>query len=392
MKFRRVIFWGHLISGLFIGLVLLVMAVTGMALAFEPQLVSFSQRHVEKIPSVPENPQRLSLNLLAEKASEARPTAKMSGINLESDPLSSIVFAFGKGGGRALYLNPYNGTILGEGSALHDFMHFIEDIHRSLTIKEFGKKITGACNLAFFFMALSGIYLWFPKKWVWSLIETRLLFSQNLKGRAKDWNWHNVIGFWCLPMILITTLTGAVMSYAWANHLLFRLSGSEPPAPMQQRMGEKKTNETKSDQPKTEEKKSLINFDQMFQAAEQKVPDWSTIMIRMPREGKGPVSLWIVDKKSSRPFMRSQLSLDAKTGEVVKWEPYSESSRGRRARVWVRYLHTGEAWGLLGQTLAGLSAFGTLMLVWTGFAMAWYRFFKPNGTSKNRQNLAQKIS
>jgi sulfite reductase (NADPH) flavoprotein alpha-component len=42
--------------------------------------------------------------------------------------------------------------------------------------------------------------------------------------------------------------------------------------------------------------------------------------------------------------------------------------------LWVRGLHTGEALGFAGQTIAGLASLGGCFLVWTGFAMAWRRF------------------
>jgi uncharacterized iron-regulated membrane protein len=39
------------------------------------------------------------------------------------------------------------------------------------------------------------------------------LFRPGLAGRARDFNWHNVIGIWCAPVLLVLTLTGAIMSY-----------------------------------------------------------------------------------------------------------------------------------------------------------------------------------
>ena len=59
---------------------------------------------------------------------------------------------------------------------------------------------------------------------------------------------------------------------------------------------------------------------------------------------------------------------------MVKWEPYSENSTGRKLRSWFRGLHTGEAFGFFGQTIAGLASLGGCFLVWTGLAMAWRRF------------------
>jgi uncharacterized iron-regulated membrane protein len=62
------------------------------------------------------------------------------------------------------------------------------------------------------------------------------------------------------------------------------------------------------------------------------------------------------------------------TAEVVRWEPYGSNTLGRKIRIWMRGLHTGEALGLAGQTVAGLASLGGCFLVWTGLAMAWRRF------------------
>ena len=42
----------------------------------------------------------------------------------------------------------------------------------------------------------SGFYLWFPRKWTWQHVRAVMLFSGKLRGKARDFNWHNVIGFW----------------------------------------------------------------------------------------------------------------------------------------------------------------------------------------------------
>jgi uncharacterized iron-regulated membrane protein len=67
------------------------------------------------------------------------------------------------------------------------------------------------------------------------------------------------------------------------------------------------------------------------------------------------------------------LSLDA-AGMVVNWETFADQSAGRRLRSMLRFAHTGEFWGLPGQTLAGLVSAAACVLVWTGFALASRRF------------------
>src|SRR5207247_5534756 len=88
----------------------------------------------------------------------------------------------------------------------------------------------------------------------------------------------------------------------------------------------------------------------------------------------GPVTVSISEPSAPHTFARSQLTLNRATAEVMKREPYSENSAGRKLRTWFRGLHTGEAFGFFGQTIAGLASLGGCFLVWTGLAMAWRRF------------------
>jgi uncharacterized iron-regulated membrane protein len=87
------------------------------------------------------------------------------------------------------------------------------------------------------------------------------------------------------------------------------------------------------------------------------------------------VTFSIARGQRGRPDLRDQISLDRATGEVVKWEPYASQSPGRRLRTWSRWVHTGEAGGVIGQTVAGLVSAGAVVLVWTGIALALRRFF-----------------
>ena len=79
-------------------------------------------------------------------------------------------------------------------------------------------------------LVVTGLFLWLPRQWSWAAIRRRLLFRPGLRGRARDWNWHNVAGMWCALPLLLVTLTGVVISYPWANALLFRCCRQPPPA------------------------------------------------------------------------------------------------------------------------------------------------------------------
>ena len=51
-----------------------------------------------------------------------------------------------------------------------------------------------------------------------------------------------------------------------------------------------------------------------------------------------------------QPHLRTTLTLDRVSGEVVKAETFDDVGPGRCARSWLRFAHTGEYYGLRGQT------------------------------------------
>ena len=63
-----------------------------------------------------------------------------------------------------------------------------------------------------------------------------------------------------------------------------------------------------------------------------------------------------------------------RSAEIEKSEKFSDLSAGRQLRSWLRFAHTGEIYGLTGQTIAGLVSAGGVVLVYTGLALALRRF------------------
>jgi uncharacterized iron-regulated membrane protein len=157
------------------------------------------------------------------------------------------------------------------------------------------------------------------------------------------------------------------MSYTWANNLLYTLTGNEPP--QQNQPPQQQQNRP------TEQKYELPqNLDQLWAKAEQQVPVWNSIVFRLPAQPDAPATFAIDDDSSWNQMARSNLTLNAQTGEVVKWEPYQSLNAGRQLRTWARFAHTGESLGVIGQILAGLATLGGCFLVWTGFSLAFRRF------------------
>ena len=375
MSLRTLVFWLHLLVGVIAGAVILFMSVTGVILAFEPQITEWLERD-RRVITPPPDARPLSVEAILAKTREARPDVRPTAVTLRADPTASAVVSFGREGG-ALFVDQYRGVVLGSLSPVHDALHEVVDWHRWLGSREIGRPITGAANLGFLGLVVLGVYLWWPRRWTREAVKAVTLFRSGLGGRARDFNWHNVIGVWCAPVLLILTLTGVIMSYQWANNLLYTLTGNEPPPPatapsagaIAARDGQRRPRAAAG-----ETGRPPVGLDTLWARAERQVQGWVAINARLPQRPDAPVTFFIQEPVGWHPTPRSQLVLDPVTAEVVRWEPFAGQNMGRRLRAWVRPLHTGEAAGLVGQTVALVASAGGAVLVWTGVALAWRRF------------------
>lgn len=368
MRLRKIIFWLHLTAGLVAGSVVLVMSVTGVLLAFERQLTEWADRDLRVIP--PEaGASRLSVSALLAGVRVTEPDAMPSGLTLRSDPEAPAAINLGRE--RTVFVNPYTGAILSEGSKrARDFFRSVTNVHRWLGTPEenraTGRAITGACNLAFLFLVTSGFYLWWPRQGTKNAGRAIVFPKTGLRGKARYFSWHNAIVFWSAPVLFLIVLSGVLMSYPWATNLLYRVTGSEPPP----------SRAAAVRRPTPQKESSFIpeDIDRLWTIADQRVSDWKTISVRFETSPSAPVTFSIEQGQRGRPDLRSQLALDSKTGEVLRWEPFASFNLGRRLRTWARFVHTGEVVGAPGQTIAAFASAGAAFLVCTGFALAWRRF------------------
>jgi uncharacterized iron-regulated membrane protein len=379
MSVRTVLFWTHLTAGVVAGTVILIMSVTGTLLTFQQsvlKIVEQSQRYVEPPPGA----RRLDLDALLTRVKAVVPDAQPATLTLESDPQASVAVGLGTRG--SVFVNPYTGEVLGTGATrMRAFYRSMTSWHRYLSVegghRAIARAITGACNAAFLSLALSGLYLWWPRQWTPRHLAAVTLFTRGLRGKARDFNWHNTIGFWCVPVIAVLTATGMVMSYAWANNLVYTLTGSpKPSAPSGETRGGRGGDGPRGTRARAHREISQpgLSLESMFVRAEQQIPTWRTMIIRLPAQSGGPVAFSISDRAYWNSFARSTLTLDGATGADLRWEPYAASSAGQKLRGWIRFAHTGELGGLAGEAIAGVASAGGAFLVWTGLSLALRRW------------------
>jgi uncharacterized iron-regulated membrane protein len=61
---------------------------------------------------------------------------------------------------------------------------------------------------------------------------------------------------------------------------------------------------------------------------------------------------------------------ESRDWDRCKSDAFADGSLGQRLRAFVRFGHTGEYGGLLGQTIAAIASLGACVLVYTGLSLA----------------------
>ncbi|HWN96903.1 MAG TPA: PepSY-associated TM helix domain-containing protein, partial [Methylomirabilota bacterium] len=372
MAIRKIIFWMHLAAGVVAGLIILVMSATGVALAFEKEIIAWAERDVRRV-TPPADAKRLPLDELIGKVRAAQPEFRPTGVTILSAPDIAVLVNANRTNG--YYVNPYTGAVQPQGARkMRAFMLTMVEWHRYIGRRDgqrpIGKSITGACNVAFCFLAVSGLYLWWPRQWTKSALRAVTLFNTSLRGKPRDWNWHNVIGFWCAPVLVVVTITAMPISYKSVTDTIYKVTKTTAPV------------NTPVQVPTPAPGVSPLSQAALLAVVQEQAPHWHSITMRLGDITKG-ASFAVKQRDGSPRFVAAQFTLNPYTAEVLRAETYADYNTGRRIRSWMRFLHTGEALGPVAQFIAGLASLGGVVLTYTGLALAWRRFLRRNDPKQN---------
>ncbi|NJM38368.1 MAG: PepSY domain-containing protein [Akkermansiaceae bacterium] len=94
-----------------------------------------------------------------------------------------------------------------------------------------------------------------------------------------------------------------------------------------------------------------------------------------------PLKVFVAGSHRGRPDLRSEFTVDLATAQLLSTKDFSSDSPAKRAMSWGRWIHTGEAGGWIGQSIAAFACVATLVLIYSGFALSWRRFFRKEKTA-----------
>ncbi|SDC82283.1 Uncharacterized iron-regulated membrane protein [Variovorax sp. CF079] len=257
-----------------------------------------------------------------------------------------------------LYLDPATGAEQGRRGTHEGAYNLLFELHSSLLLDDAGKDILACAALAYLFLLITGLVLWWPTRWPPSLRITlhrgllRGLFDLHRTGGA-------VLGL----LIAVSVATGAYMAWRPLGNFISTAIGQQPVKPPVV--------------PKGTPAGSRFSLDELVARAQQEFPGQPIGYMHVPAKADRPLRVRFRLADDPHPNGISSVWLHPRTGEVLAVRRWQELDAGNGAVAVIYPLHTGVLGGpvheavtaLLGLALGGLGLSG-VWLWWRRRAVA----------------------
>lgn len=381
----------HLYLALAAGLVIFCSCLTGTILVFEKEIDHTLHRERYYVKT---GGNRLPLSQLVAAASKRMPKAKVASVMVYNDPERAVeigVMPAGKKGKKdgdkpssktekvaggkehganekkekkpekattTIFVNPYTAQVTGQYSRKDSFLFSVEMFHRFLLAGKdsAGDMIVGISTLLFLFILVTGVILWWPK--TKAIMRQRFKIKWDGSGKRLTHDLHVVTGFYTSLFLIITVLTGLIMSFKWANDALFIITGSkqvkeQPKAPLSAYSPGVKA----------------LTLDTALQRLAAYTNTAEYYNIRIPADTLGTYSINVLPKGAIESTADTYY-IDQYSGKISGMLTFASKSLGQRARALVKPIHTGAIYGLPTKIISFIVCGLSLIFPVTG-AMMW---------------------
>lgn len=364
INFKKGIRLLHLWLGLGSGFIVFIVAVTGCLYAFQEEIQNITQeyRFVEK--------QKTSFLLpsqLLPIAQKELPNKVLHALkyNAPDQAVEAIFYHYEPTYHYVVYLNPYSGKVLKVANMEDGFFRFILDGHFYLWLPhEIGQVVVASATLTFLVLLVSGLILWFPKNKKAAKQRFWFRWKEGLKWKRKNYDLHNITGFYVSAIGLIFAITGLVWGFPWFAYGYYKIIGGEKSLLYEDPVSKEVALAKKIENP----------LDKVFLLMQEQYPKAAYIEVHPPENPKIAIATnanlqkgtyW---KTDYRYFDQNTLEEKEVTHIYGKIAKADTSDRLLRMNY---DIHTGAIMGLAGKVFAFLISLFIATLPITG-CLIWY--------------------
>lgn len=115
---------------------------------------------------------------------------------------------------KRVFVNPYTGTVQKVEDTKCEFFNVVLQLHRNLWLgSKYGGWIVGISTVIFIIIAITGVVLWWPKKWKGKSFKRSFVFDFSVKWKRINYDLHNLLGMYSLVLAIIIGLTGMMFAF-----------------------------------------------------------------------------------------------------------------------------------------------------------------------------------
>jgi uncharacterized iron-regulated membrane protein len=341
----------HRWAALFLGWILILSGVTGSLLVaarpidrwLHPEFFVAGPSTVQTPASWESLRERLTREFGAKASFTFRPPREAS------ETLQILVRGAWRG---TLYLHPATGAEQGRRGDSEGFLSVLYSLHSALLMQQTGKAVLACAALIYLALCMSGIVLWWPRKWPPSF---RMVMNKGLLRALFD--VHRTGGAIVALVVLISIATGAYMAWRPIGGWITWISGAPVTAMPVLPPGNG----------------PLLSLDALAQRARDAFPEGTIgYFLYNPRTDR-PLAVRMRVPDDPHPNGRSTVWLDPRDGAVLAKHRWNELDPGARINSVVYPLHTGELGGAPGEIGVALSGLALGVLGTSGIWLWWRR-------------------
>lgn len=361
IRLRKLVFTLHRYVGLAVGLILVVIGLTGSLLVFEPEL-DRALIHAQFGNIVPQS-QQVSIPSVVDKIKSAKPDWAVRGIDtpITPDDAMRVTIESPNKPDLEVLVNPYTGQIIGERIRDRTLIGFLLMFHYTLAAGDAGIAIAGIAALLLFILSLTGICLWSG----WRKLISGFKIKWNGHIKRVNFDIHKVIGIVAAIFLALTGITGFGWNfYPQVDPLIY--AATFTPQPIQA------TSKFIPNPP-------TVTLTQVLQRADAALPGAKTTYVNLPATSDG---VFQINKQfpEERDLFRSRVYIDRYTGEVVQVRDSRHLRLGDQVVDAFTPLHFGTFGGLPTRIIYVFVGLAPTILLATGFMM--WRCRKPRYKTK----------
>ncbi|ACJ33348.1 Uncharacterized iron-regulated membrane protein [Anoxybacillus flavithermus WK1] len=371
----------HFYAGVIFAPFLIILSITGAIYLFKPQIESVLYKNYFYVA---EGQQQLAPSRLIEKVTSAYEDATVVSYRPSDAPNRSVEIGIVlHDEPYTVFVNPYNGNILGEIAKNGKLMNIIVKLHGELMVGTVGDRIVELAACWAVILLITGLYLWWPRKRsLYGIVSIR--FHEGKRVMWKD--IHSVLAIWLSVFILLLIVTGL----PWAGFMgdkinrIATATHTGYPAGLWDDIPESVI-PTKSvadvpwaaeNMPVPESKQNgtmTIPIESVIQIAQERHvhPGYS---IYFPEGEKG---VYTVSVFPNLPQDQATLHIDQYSGEVLadlRFKDYGWLAKVIEIGI---ALHEGRYFGLFNQLIGLATCLGLIFIAYSGIVMWWKR--RPKG-------------